>query len=108
MPAIRLTQRRVDALKPRRKARNVRDAELKGYGVRVMPSGSKRYFIHTQHRGRRVWKTVSDAATLSEAEARARARAMLASLRDGVEPGTEAMEWTPLPTASQCAKLAVS
>ncbi len=108
MPAIRLTQRRVDALRPRREARDVRDMDLTGYGVRVMPSGAKRYFIHTQHRGRRVWKTVGDAATQSEAEARARAKEMLAALRDGVEPETEAMEWTPLPTASQCAKLAVS
>ena len=54
MPSIRLTQRRVDALRPRRKVRDVRDAELKGYGVRVMPSGARRYFIHSQHRGKRV------------------------------------------------------
>ena len=39
MPAIRLTQRRVDTLRPRKTVRNVRDAELKGYGVRVTPSG---------------------------------------------------------------------
>ena len=45
MPPVRLTQRRVDALRSRRKVRDVRDAELKGYGVRVMPSGAKRYFI---------------------------------------------------------------
>ena len=82
MPAIRLNQRRVDALRPRRKVRDLRDTELKGYGIRAMPSGTKRYFIHTQHQGRRVWKTVGDAATLSEAEARARAKAMLAALRD--------------------------
>ena len=56
MPSIRLTQRRVDALRPRRKVRDIRDAELKGYGVRVMPSGARRYFIHSQHRGKRVWK----------------------------------------------------
>ena len=62
MPAIRLTQRRVDALRPRRKVRDVRDAELKGYGVRVMPSGARRYFIHSQHRGKRVWKIIGDAA----------------------------------------------
>ena len=36
MPTIRLTQRRIDALRPRRKVRDIRDAELKGYGVRVM------------------------------------------------------------------------
>ena len=71
MPAIRLTQRRVNALRPRRKVCDLRDTELRGYGVRVMPSGTKRYFIHTQHQGRRVWKTVSDATAMTEAEARA-------------------------------------
>ncbi len=50
MAAIRLTQRRVDTLRPRKAVRNVRDAELKGYGVRITPSGKKRYYIHSQHR----------------------------------------------------------
>ena len=88
MPSIRLTQRRVDALRPRRKVRDIRDAELKGYGVRVMPSGARRYFIHSQHRGKRVWKIIGDAAAIAEPEARARARSMLAALREGREPGT--------------------
>ena len=83
MPAIRLTQRRVDALRPRRKMRDVRDAELKGYGVRVMPSGTKRYFIHTQRDGQRIWKTVGDAATLTETEARTLARSMLTAFHGG-------------------------
>ncbi len=82
MAAIRLTQRRVDTIRPRKTVRNVRDAELKGYGVRIMPSGVKRYFIHGQHRGHRVWKIIGDAAVMSEAEARAHARSMLAALRD--------------------------
>ena len=82
MATIRLTQGRVDNLRPRKTVRNVRDAELKGYGVRIMPSGAKRYFIHSQHRGHRVWKIVGDAAVMTEAEARARARSMLAALRD--------------------------
>ena len=81
MAVIRLTQRRVDTLRPRKTVRNVRDAELKGYGVRIMPSGTKRYFIHSQHRGHRVWKIVGDAAVMTEADARARARSMLAALR---------------------------
>ena len=83
MAGIRLTQRRVDALPRRRAVRDVRDTELTGYGVRVMPSGAKRYFIHSQHQGRRVWKIVGDAGTMTEAEARNRARSMLAALRDG-------------------------
>ena len=90
MAGIRLTQHRVDALRPRRTVRNVRDAELKGYGLRVMPSGAKRYFIHSQHRGRRVWKIVGDAAVMPEAEARTRARSMLAALRDDRDIEAEA------------------
>ena len=86
MPPIRLTQRWVEAPRPRRKVRDVRDAELKGYGVRVMPSGARRYFIHSQHRDKRVWKIIGDAAAIAEPEARASVRAMLAALRDGQEP----------------------
>ncbi len=82
MAAIRLTQRRVESLRPRKTVRTVRDADLKGYGVRVMPSGAKRYFIHSQHQGHRVWKIVGDAAVMTEAEARGRARSLLAALRD--------------------------
>ena len=66
MPPLRLTQRRVDALRPRRKVRDVRVAELKGYGVRVMPSGARRYFIRSQRRGKRVWKIIGDAAATAE------------------------------------------
>ena len=90
MAAIRLTQRRVNALRARKTVRNVRDAELKGYGVRIMPSGAKRYFIHSQHRGHRTWKIIGDAAVMTEAEARARARSMLAALRDDRDIETEA------------------
>ena len=42
MPAIKLNQRRVDALKPRKSAYGVRDRDLKGFGLRVWPSGQKR------------------------------------------------------------------
>ncbi len=90
MAAIRLTQRRVDTLRPRKTVRNVRDAELKGYGVRITPSGTKRYFIHSQHRGHRFWKIVGDAAVMTEAEARACARSMLAALRDDRDIEVEA------------------
>ena len=90
MPPIRLTQRRVDALRPRRKVRDIREAALKGYGIPVMPSGARRYFIHSQHRGKRVWKIIGDAAAIADLEARARARSMLAALRDSRE--TEAAD----------------
>ena len=33
MPAVKLNQRRVDALKPRKSAYDVRDRDLKGFGL---------------------------------------------------------------------------
>ena len=83
MPAIKLNQRRVDVLKPRKSAYDVRDRDLKGFGLRVWPSGKKRYFVHSQHGGRRVWKTIASAESTSAGEARARAATMLAAIRRG-------------------------
>ena len=83
MPRIALTEARVKALKPRRKARDIRDAKLRGFGVRVLPSGRKCYFIQRQHLGERVWKIVGDAEAVSVGEARALAAEMLAAIRRG-------------------------
>ncbi len=81
MAAKHLTESRIKALRPRRTARDTRDAHLKGFGIRVYPSGRKRYFIHTQHDGQRIWKIVGDAAGIGLAEARQRAQAMLTAIR---------------------------
>ena len=83
MPTLRLNQARVDALKPRNSAYDVRDRYLKGFGIRVLPSGAKRYFIHSQHDGRRVWKIVGRGGAIGPDEARKRARTLLASIRKG-------------------------
>ena len=83
MATLRLNQRRVDALKPRKSVYDVRDRDLKGFGVRVLPSGAKRYFVHSQHRGRRVWTVVGHAGAVDVDEARDRARTLVASLRNG-------------------------
>ena len=83
MAALRLNQRRVNALKSRGSAYDVRDRELRGFGIRVLPSGTKRYFIHSQHDGRRVWKTVGQAEFIGADEARDRARTLLALIRSG-------------------------
>ncbi len=75
MPKVTLTAARIEALKPRRSPYDIRDARLKGFGVRVMPTGRKRFFIQCQHRGERVWKIVGDAGAMSIDEARASAAA---------------------------------
>ena len=85
MPKVTLTAARIKALGPRKTTRDIRDTRLRGFGVRVMPSGRKRFFIQCQHRGERVWKIVGDAGTMSLADARALAAEMLAAIRRGGE-----------------------
>ena len=83
MARITLTEARVRALRPRKTVFDIRDAKLKGFGVRVLPSGRKRFFVHCQHRGERIWKIVGDAGTLDVPEARSLAKEMLAAIRRG-------------------------
>ena len=78
-----LTDARIGALAPRKASYDIRDGKLRGFGVRVTPSGRKRFFVHCQHRGHRVWKIVGDAAKIDIGEARSRAGTMLAAIRRG-------------------------
>lgn len=78
-----LTDARIGALVPRKTSYDIRDGKLKGFGVRVTPSGRKQFFIHCQHQGQRVWKIVGDAGAMDIAEARSVAGTMLAAIRRG-------------------------
>ncbi len=49
MPNIHLTQRRVHRLNPCRNVYYLRDKELRGFGVRVLTTGVKRFFIQCRH-----------------------------------------------------------
>ena len=80
-----LTSTRVEALKPRKTTRDIRDAKLRGFGVRVLPTGRKSFFVQCQHRGARVWKMLGDAGSISLDEARASAVETLAAIRRGEE-----------------------
>ena len=81
MATARLTEGRIKALRPRKTVQDIRDASLKGFGIRVYPTGRKRYFIHIQHEGQRLWKIVGDATYTGLNEARERARSMLVAIR---------------------------
>ena len=81
MPNVRLNESRIEAFRSRSRPYDVRDTELKGFGVRVLPSGAKRFFIHSQHEGRRIWKTVGNAGSIGLEEARRQAAELLAAIR---------------------------
>ena len=78
-----LTEARVKALRPRRTTYDIRDGELRGFGIRLLPSGRKRFFVHCQHRGERVWKIVGDAGTMDVRQARSRAAKIAAAIARG-------------------------
>ena len=86
MPKVILTDARVKALRPRRTTYDIRDGNLRGFGVRGLPLGRKRFFVHSQHRGDRVWKILGDAATMSVDESRSSAVRTLAAIRRGEDP----------------------
>ena len=96
MPKKSITEARVRMLKPRRTVREVRDGKLRGFGVRVLPSGKKHYFIHCQYAGERIWKTIGGAETMTAGEARFRASELLIAIRSGKglppEPGETLFE----------------
>ena len=76
-----LRQAQVDRLRPRRKPYATRDSELRGFGVRVAPSGRKRFFLQVQHDGKRVWRDCGDAVAVPVDDARTRAASLLTTLR---------------------------
>ena len=80
-PGTLLTQDRFCRLLPWKKFYDVRDDELRKFGIRILPSGRKRYFLHQHKRGARVWHTIGGACTMTEA--RSRAAIVLASARTG-------------------------
>ena len=86
MPRTNLTDARVRALNPRKTHYDIRDGKLGGFGIRVLASGGKQFFVHCQHRGERVWKIVGDAHIVNVKEARSRAAEMLASIRRDEAP----------------------
>ena len=85
MRNLPLNQHRVDRLKPRNSTYDIRDTDLKGFGIRVLPSGKKSYFLQTQYEGQRRWTKIGDADAMPEAEARSQARSLLAGIRKGRE-----------------------
>ena len=100
MAMVHIDQRRVVRLKPRKSTYDIRDRDLKGFGVRVLPSGAKCYFIHSQHRGRRVWKIVGHAGAIGDDEAREQARILLAAIRKGNQDEAAAPPDTPFETVA--------
>jgi hypothetical protein len=87
----RITKRAVDALRPH-PGRDVFawDSELRGFGVRVKPSGAKAFFIQYRNRvGRTRRMVIGKVGTLTPDQARTAARKALADAATGADPSAD-------------------
>lgn len=85
---VTLTVRAVEALKPTEKQRDIWDAVVPGLGVRVSPGGQRTYFIRYRHGGKHRRLVVGKHPHLALADARDKARELLARAHAGDDPAT--------------------
>jgi integrase len=101
----KLTKRTVDALKPRAKPYVAFDDDVKGFGLRVMPSGVKTFVLEYRPGagGRGVAKrrlTIGRHGNLTAVQARDAALTALASIRLGDDPMANRAASRAAPTVS--------
>jgi len=78
-----VSKKLIASLKPKAKPYEVRDISLKGFGLRVQPSGVKSYFVEYA-RGKRL--SLGKTSVLTPVEARQQARVVLAKVVQGLDP----------------------
>jgi integrase len=83
---MKLTQRLVNGLKPKARKYDVNDSEMRGFCVRVMPSGTMMFYLRFWAAGKQKWFKLADARGVSVEQARAVARKTLADVAHGVDP----------------------
>ncbi|MDE0371525.1 MAG: tyrosine-type recombinase/integrase [Rhodospirillales bacterium] len=79
----RITKKAVDALLARPREYMLWDDCIKGFGVRVHPSGRKVYLVKFRNHGRVIKRTIGPHGTISTAAARARAAEIVTAARTG-------------------------
>lgn len=94
MPVIKLTKQALNSITPAAQAVTYYDEALKGFGLRVLPSGTRSWIAEYRPMpgGRRVAKkriTIGSARTLTPEQARTKAKALLAAVRLGDDPSAD-------------------
>ena len=100
----KITKRTVDAVKPRAREHVLWDDEIKGFGVRVHPSGRKVYIVKYRDRGRVVKSTIGPHGAIAAAAARARAAEIVTAARTGKDPAGRALWDVKAPTVAELAR----
>ncbi len=85
----KLTKRVVDTTQPELERYMVWDSTLKGYGLRVEPSGTKTFLVRYRIAGRKRFLAIGRFGHLTPEQARGLAQAVLADVRHGRDPVEE-------------------
>jgi integrase len=99
----KLTKRTVDALRASARDLIVFDDEVKGFGVRVLPSGQKTYLAQYRSGGRTRRVKIGRHGVLTAEQARAKAKELLGTVAKGDDPAQTIDDHRKAPTvASVC------
>jgi integrase len=110
MPTVKLTKRTVDAAEPRTFRYELWDSDLRGFGLRVQPSGLKTFFVRYRAGagGRGATKEFFPIGRYGEHltpdEARRRAREVLGAVAGGENPAEARRKERQADTVSQVAE----
>jgi integrase len=94
----KLTKRSVEALEVRAADYIVWDADLTGFGVRVLVSGRKSYLVQYRAGGRTRRRTIAKHGVLTAEEARLEAKKLLGEVAKGGNPSEDRHEHLRAPT----------
>ena len=94
----RLTKRYIDALVAKEKEYFVWDDQIKEFGLRVYPSGGKRYITQTHRSGKNTRVQIGKHGNISFEEAKRRAKKTISDIDEGVNPNEEKKREQQSPT----------
>lgn len=96
----KLSKRTVDALEPRGRDYFVWDGELKGFGVRVMPSGRKVFWAQYRAAGVQRRVKLGSLGPVTVDMARTMARTILGDVAEGANPAQDLRSYRMAPTVA--------
>jgi integrase len=96
----KLTKRSVEGFELRAKSYFEWDSEIKGFGVRIMPSGTRTYQVQYRKGGRTRRASIGRHGNITAEQARNRAREVMGELSKGENPVEEIAQHRRAPTAS--------
>jgi integrase len=96
----KLTKRTVEGLEARSESYFVWDSEIKGFGLRIMPSGTKTYQVQYRKGGRTRRASIGRHGNITAEQARNRAKEIMGELSKGENPVEEIAQHRRAPTVA--------